>query len=245
MANRSDATPDHGEGRGQQVRTIFSEIAPRYDLLNHLLSLNIDRGWRRQAVDCLGDLGGDRSYTVLDACTGTFDLSLELVTRAGFSGRVLALDFALPMLVEGRGKLVGHAVRPVCGDSLRLPFQDRAVDSAMVAFGVRNLADVDVGFREFLRVLRPGGSLVILEFTTPPNPILRHLYLLYFHRILPVIGRLVSGHPWAYAYLPESVKGFPSPGELAEKLRNAGFGEVTWSYLTVGIAAIHLARRVD
>ena len=200
---------------------------------------------RRQAVDCLGDLGGDRSYTVLDACTGTFDLSLELVTRAGFSGRVLALDFALPMLVEGRGKLVGHAVRPVCGDSLRLPFQDRAVDSAMVAFGVRNLADVDVGFREFLRVLRPGGSLVILEFTTPLNPILRHLYLLYFHRILPVIGRLVSGHPWAYAYLPESVKGFPSPGELAEKLRNAGFGEVTWSYLTVGIAAIHLARRVD
>jgi demethylmenaquinone methyltransferase/2-methoxy-6-polyprenyl-1,4-benzoquinol methylase len=244
MASTPDTFSNHAEGRGRQVRSIFSKIASRYDLLNHLLSLNVDRRWRRHAVDALGPFEEPNPYTVLDACAGTFDMSLELITRPGFCGRVMALDFALPMLVEGRTKLSTHAVSPVCGDSLQLPFTDAVFHSVMVAFGIRNLSDVDDGFQEFLRILRPGGKLVILEFTTPPNPLLRYLYLLYFHRILPVIGRLVSGHPWAYSYLPESVRGFPGPEPLAERLRTAGFQDVEWSYLTGGIAAIHLARRV-
>jgi len=239
MATESEARPKEGESRERQVRTIFSEIAPRYDLLNHLLSLNIDRRWRRLAVDRLGDLDRDPAIRILDACAGTFDLSLELARRPGFSGRVTGSDFARPMLVSGRHKLDGTRVDPVCADTLRLPFPDGSFDGAMVAFGVRNLADVDAGFREFRRVLRPGGKLVILEFTTPPNRLLRPLYLFYFHRILPVIGRIVSRHPWAYSYLPESVKEFPGPETLADKLLEAGFDEAPWRYLTGGIAAIH------
>ncbi len=227
---------------GRKVRTIFSEIAPRYDLLNHLLSVNADRRWRRFAVDALQEFATGPG-TVLDACAGTFDMSLELVGRPGFSGSVVALDFAFPMLAAGRPKLRGHAVRSVCGDNLRLPFPDGSFDAAMVAFGIRNLADIGGGFREFRRVLRPGGRLVILEFTTPPNRVVRAGYLFYFHRVLPRIGRLVSGHPWAYSYLPASVKAFPGPDALARMLKEAGFGDVAWSYLTAGIAALHLAER--
>jgi len=206
------------------------------------LSLNIDRRWRSRAVGALGETCGDESYVALDACAGTYDMSLELASRPDFKGRILSLDFALPMLLAGKSKLEGQDVHPVCGDGLQLPFADRTFHGVMVAFGVRNLADVAAGFREFQRVLRPGGTLVILEFATPPNALLRLLYLFYFRRILPVVGRLVSGHPWAYSYLPESVRGFPGPEILAEWLKEAGFGDVGWSYLTGGIAAIYRAR---
>ena len=229
---------------GREVRTIFAEIAPRYDLLNHLLSANVDRRWRRLAVDALKEFAvGPRK--VLDACAGTFDMSLELIRRPGFSGRVAAVDFALPMLAAGRPKLDGRAVLPVCGDSLRLPFPDGSFDAAMVAFGIRNLADVGAGFREYRRVLRPAGRLVILEFSTPPNRLVRAGYLFYFQRILPCIGRLVSGHPWAYSYLPASVKAFPGPDGIARQIEEAGFANVGWSSLTGGIAALHLADRPD
>lgn len=243
MASTENGRPDPGAGRARQVRTIFSEIAPRYDLLNHVLSLNIDRRWRRRAVDAIQSPSRMGPERVLDACAGTYDLSLELARRPGFDGSVTALDFAQPMLVEGKGKLAGAAVRPVCADGLRMPFAEDTFHSAMVAFGVRNLSDVDRGLAELRRVLRPGGRLAILDFTTPPNPITRELYLFYFHRVLPLIGRLVSGHEWAYSYLPESVRDFPGPEELAQRLGSVGFGEVTWSYLTGGIAAIHLARK--
>lgn len=237
-ATPTEARPSQGAERERQVRTLFSEIAPSYDLLNHLLSMNIDRRWRRRAVDRLGwDHRPDGRF--LDACAGTYDLSLELAGRQAFRGTVIASDFAQPMLVAGKGKLEGSRILPLCGDSLRLPFEDATFDGLTVGFGVRNLADLDRGLKEFRRVLRPGARLVILEFTTPPNPLLRSAYLFYFHRVLPFIGRIVSGHPWAYTYLPESVKEFPGPEELGARIRKAGFGDVRWEFLSGGIAAIH------
>ena len=238
MATIPEAKPSRGTDRAVQVRTLFSEIAPRYDLLNHVLSLNIDRRWRRKAVGLLGWRRKPKGR-FLDACAGTLDLSLELARQPGFAGTVVATDFALPMLVEGRDKL-SDAVTPVCGDALRLPFPDDSFDGATVGFGVRNLSDLPAGFRDLARVLRPGARLVILEFTDPPNPLLRRFYHFYFHRVLPLVGRLISGHPWAYTYLPESVKEFPGPEHLAELLRESGFGNVEWTFLTGGIAAIHV-----
>lgn len=237
------ARPDQVKNDGR-VRTLFSEIAPRYDLLNHVLSLNIDRRWRTAAIDLLlGKLGGRSGGRILDSCAGTYDLSLELTGRSEFEGKVVATDFAGPMLVAGLEKIEGEPVLPVCGDGLSFPFSGATFQGAMVAFGVRNLADVGQGFREFHRVLDEGAPLVVLEFTTPPNPIMRRLYLFYFHRILPLIGRIVSGHRWAYTYLPESVRDFPGPEALADKMREAGFAEVEWRYLTGGIAAIHVGRK--
>ena len=242
MATSDEARPSRGRDRERQVRRIFSEIAPRYDLLNHLLSLNVDRGWRRRAIDGL-DWGVSPDGLFLDACAGTYDLSLELAGRNGFRGQVIASDFARPMLVQGLGKLKGRPVVPVCGDTLSLPFPDGVFQGAMVAFGVRNLSDVSLGFREFARVLEPGRRLVVLEFTEPPNPLLRWLYLFYFHRILPMVGRVVSGHSWAYTYLPKSVKEFPDPPKLAEMMKAVGFREARWELLTGGIAALHVGIR--
>jgi len=234
----SEASPREGAERARQVRRIFSEIAPRYDLLNHVLSLNIDKRWRRAAVSKL-DWERIPAGTYLDACAGTFDLSLELVGRKGFTGSVVASDFAHPMLVEGTPKIADEPVSAVCGDSLVLPFGNGTFEGATVGFGVRNLADVAAGIRELHRVLKPGARLVVLEFTTPPNPLMRAGYLLYFNRILPVIGRIVSGHGWAYTYLPESVKEFPGPAELGGIFEGTGFHDVGWKLLTGGIAALH------
>jgi demethylmenaquinone methyltransferase / 2-methoxy-6-polyprenyl-1,4-benzoquinol methylase len=232
------ARPSRGRDRENQVRTIFSEIAPRYDLLNHVLSLGIDRAWRRKAVDTL-NWGWRPEGRFLDACAGTFDLSLELARRSGFRGNVIASDFAYPMLAEGKPKLAGARAVPVCGDSLRLPFPEDSFAGATVGFGVRNLSDLDRGLVELRRVLAPGARLVILEFTVPPNALVRAGYLFYFNRILPVVGRIVSGHPWAYTYLPESVKEFPGPDALEDRMRKAGFRETGHQLLTFGIAALH------
>ena len=232
----------HGRERAAEVRTLFSEIAHRYDLLNHVLSLNIDRRWRRRAVAALGwERAPSASY--LDACAGTFDLGLELAGRPGFRGRVIGADFAFPMLARGLPKIRGVPLSPVCGDTQRLPFPDGRFAGAAVGFGVRNLSDLPTGFAELHRVMRPAGRLVILEFTVPPGRLLRAAYMLYFNHILPLVGRLVSGHPWAYSYLPKSVRGFPGPEELAGLLRRAGFARVDWFPVSGGIAAIHVAEK--
>lgn len=238
MQTAPEAAPREGSDRAEQVRRIFSEIAPRYDLLNHVLSLNIDRSWRRKAV---AELDWERvpDGTYLDACAGTFDLALELTRQERFRGRVIASDFAQPMLVKGAPKTRGEPVSAVCGDSLRLPFPDHVFDGASVGFGVRNLADLGRGIAEARRVLKPGARLVVLEFTIPPNPIVRAGYLFYFRWILPIVGRVVSGHPWAYTYLPESVTEFPGPADLGRLLEEEGFRDVDWRLLTGGIAAIH------
>jgi demethylmenaquinone methyltransferase/2-methoxy-6-polyprenyl-1,4-benzoquinol methylase len=238
MQSPRDAAPKQGAEREKQVQRIFSEIAPRYDLLNHVLSLNVDRSWRRRAVARLR-WEENPSGTYLDACTGTFDLALELAGRPGFSGRVVASDFAHPMLARGTSKIAGRPVRAVCGDTLRLPFPGGSFHGAMVGFGVRNLGHVGSGLAELRRVLRPGARLVVLEFTVPPNPLVRAGYLFYFHRLLPVVGRVVSGHPWAYTYLPESVRDFPGPAGLGGIFERAGFSDVGWRLLTGGIAALH------
>jgi len=238
MRSAHHAAPKEGIDREGQVQQIFSEIAPRYDLLNHVLSLNIDRSWRTKAV---AELGWERAPggTYLDACAGTFDLALELSGCPGFEGRVIASDFAQPMLVTGAPKVSGAPVSAVCGDSLRLPFPDGSFDGATVGFGVRNLTDVRAGLAELKRVLKPGSHAVVLEFTVPPNPLVRAGYLFYFHRVLPFVGRVVSGHPWAYTYLPKSVKEFPGPSDLGRLFEEVGFTEVGWRLLTFGIAAIH------
>jgi len=238
MRSTTEAAPKSGAAREKQVQRIFSEIAPRYDLLNHVLSLNIDRSWRRKAIERLG--WKDRPGGLyLDACSGTFDLALELAERDGFGGRVVASDFAQPMLVEGAPKIEDAPVASVCGDSLELPFEDDVFDGATVGFGVRNLADLGTGLAELRRVLAPGRSLVVLEFTVPPNPFVRAGYLFYFHNVLPLVGRIVSGHPWAYTYLPKSVKEFPGPDDLGALFEEVGFRDVGWSLVSGGIAAIH------
>ena len=230
------------DSKATEVRRMFGAIAHRYDFLNHLLSLNRDRAWRRHAVDRLLE-GAPRGGVYLDACAGTFDLAVELAARAGFAGTVLGFDFAYPMLDAGRTKLPGRRIVPACADALNLPLTDASVDGAMVAFGVRNLADLDAGLREFARVVRPGGRLVVLEFMTPTWQPFRALYLSYFKYILPTIGRLVSRHGSAYSYLPASVLAFPEPPELARRMTAAGFADVKWDVMTGGIVAAHYGVR--
>jgi demethylmenaquinone methyltransferase / 2-methoxy-6-polyprenyl-1,4-benzoquinol methylase len=230
------------ETKATEVRRMFGAIAPRYDLLNHLLSLNRDRAWRRRAVDrLLETLPHDG--VVLDACAGTLDLAVELADRADYSGTVLGFDFAYPMLDAGRPKLNGRRILPACADALSLPLPDRSVDGAMVAFGVRNLAGLDAGLSELARVLRPEGRLVILEFMTPQWQPFRGLYLFYFRRMLPLVGRMISKHGSAYSYLPASVLEFPEPAELRRRMEAAGFTDVRWDVMTGGIVAAHYGAR--
>jgi demethylmenaquinone methyltransferase/2-methoxy-6-polyprenyl-1,4-benzoquinol methylase len=227
-----------GTAKREYVRRIFSEIAPRYDLLNHLLSANIDRAWRRRAVRVLGwERAPEGVY--IDLCAGTLDIGAELARRPGFAGIVIGADFAEPMLRAGAGKAPRSVMMPVVADALALPLADGGAAGAIVAFGIRNLADLDAGLREVWRALEPGARFVILEFSTPRAPAVRALYHFYFHRILPAIGRIVSGHRTAYRYLPESVASFPDPEQLARRLERAGFRNVEWHTLTLGIAALH------
>jgi demethylmenaquinone methyltransferase / 2-methoxy-6-polyprenyl-1,4-benzoquinol methylase len=231
-----------GLAKREYVQRIFSEIAPRYDLLNHLLSFNIDRGWRRAAIAALGwELRPGGTY--VDLCAGTLDVSAELARRPGFAGRIVGADFAEPMLRAGAGKTSPDRVSPVVADALNLPLATGSSAGAIVAFGIRNVADLDAGLREVWRVLEPGARFVILECATPRSAIVRALYHLYFHHLLPLLGGLISGHRTAYAYLPRSVANFPNETRLAEHLRAAGFTEVAWRTLTLGVAAVHVGTK--
>jgi len=224
------------------VQRIFSEIAPRYDLLNSLLSLGIDRRWRTLALRRLGWTAAPTG-TYLDLCAGTLDVGAELAGRTGFNGRVLAADFAEPMLRAGLGKAPDDVLVPVVADALALPVADDSFDGAIVAFGIRNVADLDAGLREVRRTLKPGARFVILEFSTPRVPVVRSGYLFYFHHILPRIGRAISGHKTAYTYLPRSVANFPETGALAAAMTRAGFRDVRFETLSLGIAAVHMGTK--
>jgi demethylmenaquinone methyltransferase/2-methoxy-6-polyprenyl-1,4-benzoquinol methylase len=241
MSTEVERAAAGGSEKRQYVRRIFSEIAPRYDLLNHLLSFNIDRAWRRRALAALAWERFPRG-TYLDLCAGTLDVSSALASSPRFAGRVVGADFAEPMLRAGAAK-VGPAISPVVADALDLPLSDESADGAIVAFGLRNVQDLGDALAETFRVLKPGARFVILEFSTPPSPMIRAAYHAYFHHVLPALGAAVSGHGTAYRYLPRSVAHFPSGATLADHLRAAGFGGVRWEPLTFGVAALHVGER--
>ncbi len=219
---------------------MFGRVAPRYDFLNHLLSFQADRYWRRHTVGRVRDLLAREDAVALDICCGSGDLAFALA-RAG-NARVYGSDFCHPMLVEAGRKAARHRARvPLFeADALRLPLRDASLDLITVAFGFRNLPNYRSGLREMLRVLKPGGRAAILEFSQPPNALFRGFYNFYSRRVLPVIGGWISGSRDAYTYLPDSVKKFPNAPALAAEMRDAGFDNVEYRYLTGGIVALHL-----
>lgn len=234
----------------RQVREIFSRIAPRYDLLNHLLSLRFDVMWRKRLARRLAPILARPGSRVLDICCGTGDLALALASApidsaASEPARLVGADFAHPMLVRAREKAAAGAHRRLEfleADALSLPFADGSFNMVTTAFGFRNLANYAAGLREFRRILVPGGSLAILEFAEPRRALFRSFFQFYFHRILPAIGAVVSGHAQAYSYLPESVSRFPTPSELAALMEGSGFSDVAFESWTAGIVALYTAR---
>ena len=214
---------------------MFSGIAGRYDLLNHLLSANIDKRWRRKVRELLSDTLADPEAIVLDVACGTGDLSIELARDA--KAKVIGTDFCRPMLTVAKGK--SDSIPFVEGDALNLSYGEDSFDAVTIAFGLRNLSNVEDGLGELCRVLKPGGKLAVLEFSSPIVPGFRGLFNFYFSHILPRIGGLISGERGAYEYLPDSVSKFPDQKRLAAMMEEKGFTRVSFVNLTGGIAAIH------
>jgi len=228
------------------VREMFSQVAHRYDFLNHLLSLSIDQLWRRGAVAKVRKLTNpSKSMVCLDLCSGTGDLSIELQRRLGIS--VIASDFCHPMLVRSVEKVralgLESRIRTIEADSMHTPFRDDCFDAVTIAFGLRNLESPERGLSEMRRVLKPGGALVVLEFSRPVIPVFREAFQFYFRRILPVLGAWISGDKAAYTYLPESVGRFPSQTELVGMMERVGFRKVSYRNLSGGIAALHWGQK--
>jgi len=229
-----------------RIARMFDGIAPRYDLLNHLLSAGIDRRWRRRAIRSLALSGRER---VLDVCTGTGDLAIAARTSEPPAARVVGVDFARAMLGVGLAKLskrgLAGSVSLVCGDATAIPVASASVDRVTMAFGIRNVENTAAACAEVRRVLTPGGRVAILEFGVPTLPLVRGAYLWYFNHILPRIGRLISGDDGAYQYLPASVGAFSSPEELVKLLRQAGLQDVTASPLSFGIVYLYTGRKAE
>jgi demethylmenaquinone methyltransferase/2-methoxy-6-polyprenyl-1,4-benzoquinol methylase len=219
------------------VRDMFGQVAPRYDLLNHLLSFNIDRHWRNRTVRRVLPILQRTDARVLDLCCGTGDLLIAL--QSAGKARVLGSDFCHPMLTAASRKVNDAAVL-FESDALSLPVPDGSLDLVTVAFGFRNLANYEKGLIELRRVLRPGGVAAILEFSRPPNPAFRALYEFYSRHVLPKLGTAISGSKDAYTYLPESVRKFPDGEGLAGKMKEAGLRDVQFERMTFGIVALHL-----
>jgi demethylmenaquinone methyltransferase/2-methoxy-6-polyprenyl-1,4-benzoquinol methylase len=227
---------------GKAVQQMFAEIAPRYDFLNHFLSISIDRRWRKVAVARAGAyLKGKTKPVCLDLCSGTGDLAIEM--NRGLNVPVVASDFCHPMLIRGLEKVrrVGRDgfIPVIEADSLVLPFVNETFEVASVAFGLRNLEDAKEGLAEMKRVLKPGGAAIVLEFSRPVVPVFRQLFEFYFHHVLPHLGALISGQSSAYRYLPTSVRRFPAQKELAAMMESVGFKDVGYCNLSGGIAALH------
>jgi len=219
-------------GDPRAVRAMFARIARRYDLLNRLLSAGIDRRWRAALVRRLGEL---RGRVLLDACCGTGDLAFAL-ERAG--ARVVGVDFTPEMLRRARAKGAGRTARFVAGDALSLPLGDHSVDAAAIAFGIRNVSDRRAGVRELMRVVRPGGTVILLEFSLPRGRWTGALYRCYFTRVLPRVGGWISGDAGAYRYLPDTVLAWPSPADLRAEMEALGLERCGYQLLSGGIACL-------
>ena len=230
-----DLGPD---SKASRVRSMFAQIAPRYDFLNHALSLNIDKRWRRLVIQQVAERLRRPGAVALDLCCGTAELSLELGTLAPTFG----VDFCRPMLELGIKKVrrTGLPIELIEGDALCVPAADSAFDVVTVAFGLRNLDGTAEGLREMHRVLKPGGRCVVLEFSRPQLPVFRNLFHFYFTRLLPRIGNAVSGSSFAYQYLPDSVQEFPTQKELAGLMAAVGFSDVKYYNLFGGVASLHV-----
>jgi demethylmenaquinone methyltransferase / 2-methoxy-6-polyprenyl-1,4-benzoquinol methylase len=237
------------ESAAKAVREMFTSIAPRYDLLNHVLSFNIDRLWWWRTARCFDAVLRRPSVRVLDLCCGTGDMTFALQRRMRGDGTILGADFSHAMLqrasikADGRNKIQKEKGTAVCprwveADALRLPLPSRHFDLVTSAFGFRNLADYDAGLREIARLLRPGGECGILDFSEPRG-LLGAVYRVYFKNVLPAIGTVISGVRGPYAYLPASVERFPAPEEMLSRMKQAGFRDVSWTPYTMGVAGLY------
>jgi demethylmenaquinone methyltransferase/2-methoxy-6-polyprenyl-1,4-benzoquinol methylase len=227
------------------VREMFGRIAPRYDLLNHLLSLDIDKLWRRRVATRFASLLHDPQAKVLDLCCGTGDLGFAFRREAPAGAEITGSDFVPEMLVRARAKAAvsGASVNFMEADALALPFADSSFDLVSCAFGLRNLANYDRGLQEIHRVLKPGGAAAILEFSEPPGKVFGALYRFYFKHVFPRLGGLISGSASAYSYLPSSVSKFPLPEELVSRFERTGFIDVQFERWTGGIVTLHVGRK--
>lgn len=230
-----------------QVREMFGRIAPRYDLLNHLLSLDIDKVWRRRVAKRVRAVLSNPEARVLDLCCGTGDLAFAFRKQSPQGAVITGSDFSAEMLDRARAKAAasGANIEFIEADALALPFADSSFDLVSAAFGFRNLANYENGLKEILRVLKPGGAAAILEFAEPRGKLFGALYRFYFRHILPTLGGWISGNASAYSYLPASVSKFPSPERLAEQMAAAGFKEVEFQRWTGGIVTLHTGRNPE
>jgi demethylmenaquinone methyltransferase/2-methoxy-6-polyprenyl-1,4-benzoquinol methylase len=225
------------------VRQMFNSIAPRYDLLNHILSANVDRLWWWRTARRFRTILANPDAAVLDICCGTGDMTMALLKHRPQHARpVLAADFARAMLSRGAQKFAARGAVALEADALHLPFRPASLDLIVTAFGFRNLANYEAGLREFHRVLKPGGQLGILEFSQPGG-LMGRAYAVYFHRVLPSVGRLICGKDGPYNYLPTSVGSFPPPPAMLEMMRATGYTEPAWQPYTFGIAGLYTAKR--
>jgi len=239
IVGASPAGAQDRESAAAAVREMFTSIAPRYDLLNHVLSFNIDRLWWRRTARTFDAILKRPNARVLDLCCGTGDMTFALSRRAGSgSAQILGADFSHAMLQRAALKGRGTTLRWIEADALRLPFPDGHFNLVTSAFGFRNLADYDAGLREIARVLAPGEECGILDFGEPGGLIGR-CYRVYFKKVLPTVGTMISGVRGPYAYLPASVERFPSPDEMLGRMRQAGFGEASWTPYTFGVAGLY------
>jgi demethylmenaquinone methyltransferase/2-methoxy-6-polyprenyl-1,4-benzoquinol methylase len=221
---------------------MFSSIAPRYDLLNHLLSMNVDRLWWRRTARVFRHILVRPEARVLDLCCGTGDMAFALQKQRGGRSGIWGVDFSHPMLLRATRKSQDKPMRWIEADALRLPFSDNSFELATSAFGFRNLANYDAGLREIHRVLTPDGEVGILDFSEPKG-VFGKFYRFYFRRVLPAVGSVISGVKGPYAYLPASVEKFPDPPEMLERMKRAGFTEVSWSPFTFGIAGLYRGKK--